>query len=86
MENEAKVYGEGDVTIVLNATTSSVRIFVGTQQVGFITKLSMNLDVKDPQTHLEFGFPQSHDQTTAMKIEEQVRFVKQQVPWVKITR
>jgi hypothetical protein len=86
MENEAKVYGDGDVTIVCNVTTNSARVFVGTQPIGFIQKLRLNLDHKEPQVDLEFTFPQSYDQATALKIEEQVRSVKQQLPWAKVIR
>jgi len=86
MENVAKVYGDGDITIVVNTTTASARVFVGTQQIGYIQKLNLVMDCKEPNVQIEMNFPQSHNADTSLKIEEQVRSVKQQAPWVKITR
>ena len=85
MENEARVFGDGDVTICINMQTASARIYVGTQQVGFVQKLKLELDVTEPRPQLEFIFPQSHSRDTSLKIEEQVRAVKQCVPWAKVS-
>lgn len=86
MQNEARVFGDGDVTIVVNMASASARVYVGTQQVGFLRKLNLSLDSAEPTPQLEFVFPQSHDQNTSLRIEEQVRAVKQHVPWAKVTR
>ncbi len=86
MQNEAKVFGEGDVTIVINMVTASARVYVGTQPVGFLQKLKLELDLTKPNPQLEMAFPQSHDKTASLRIEEQVRAIKQQVPWAKIIR
>jgi hypothetical protein len=86
MVNEARVFGNGDVTIVINMMTSSARVYVGTEPVGFIQKLRLDLDLDQPSPQLEFTFPQSHNRDTATRIEEQVRSVKQQIPWAKIIR
>src|SRR5512135_3521189 len=86
MQNEARVFGDGDVTIVVNMSSASARVYVGTQQVGFLRKLNLSLDSAEPSPQLEFVFPQSHDQTTALRIEEQVRSIKQHLPWAKIIR
>jgi hypothetical protein len=86
MQNEAKVFGEGDVTIVVNMVTASARVYIGTQPVGFLQKLKLDLDITKVNPQLEFTFPQSHDKTASMRIEEQVRAVKQQVPWAKVIR
>jgi len=86
MNNSAKVFGEGDVTIVINMQAAAARIYVGSQLVGFVQKLKLELDLKEPRPQLEFAFPQSHDANTSMRIEEHVRMVKQQVPWAKVIR
>jgi hypothetical protein len=86
MQNEARVFGDGDVTIVVNMVTATARVYVGTQQIGWLQKLKLELDLTKPNPQLELSFPQSHDKNLSMKIEEQVRAVKQQVPWAIITR
>ena len=86
MQNEAKVFGDGDVTIVMNMVTASARVYIGTHQVGLIQKLKLALNMSEPLPQLEFVFPQSHDQTASLRIEEQVRAVRQQLPWAKVTR
>jgi hypothetical protein len=85
MQNEARVFGDGDVTIVVNMTTAAARVYIGQQQIGLIQKLKLELNMNDPLPQLEFTFPQSHDKNASLRIEEQVRAVKQ-VPWVKVTR
>jgi hypothetical protein len=86
MENEAKVFGEGDVTIVVNMMAATARVYVGTQVIGLIQKLRLDLDVNEPLSKIEFTFPQSHDKDSALRIEEQVRSVRQHVPWARISR
>jgi hypothetical protein len=86
MQNEARVFGDGDVTIVFNMITASARVYVGTQQVGFLKRVKLDLDLAQVNPQLEFVFPQSHDPAANMKIEEQIRAVRQQVPWAKLTR
>lgn len=85
MDNEARVFAEGDVTIVVNRQTAAARIYVGTQLIGFVQKLKLELDMQIPNPQLEFIFPKSHDANTSLRIEEQVRAVKQHVPWAKIS-
>lgn len=86
MQNEARVFGDGDVTIVVNMTSASARVYVGTQQVGYLQKLNLSLDLENPSPQLEFVFPQSYDSGVNTRIEEQVRAVRQQVPWAKVIR
>ncbi len=86
MQNEARVFGEGDVTIVVNRTTAAAQIFVGTQRVGFVSNLKLELDTQKPTTQLEFMFPKAFEESTNLRIEEQMRLVKQVAPWVKIIR
>ena len=86
MQNAAKVFGEGDVTIVINRVTTSARVYVGTQQISLLQKIKLDLDFSKPSPQLEFSFPQTHDKETSLRIEEQVRAVKQCIPWAQVTR
>lgn len=86
MQNEAKVFGDGDITIVVNRTTAAARVFAGTQLIGFVHKLKLDLDMKEITPQLEFSFPQSHDQDVNLRIEEQVRAIRQHAPWARINR
>ena len=85
MDGAAKVFGEGDMTIVINMITSAARIYVGTKQIGCVQKLNLHLDVKQTTPQLELEFPRTGDTTTDLRIEEHMREVKK-LPWVKVTR
>ena len=84
MINKARVFGDGDVTIVVNLLSNSTRVFVGTQQIGLLQKLKLDIDVNNPATQLELTFPTSNDTEINSKVEETVRSVKQQLTWAKI--
>jgi hypothetical protein len=80
MENEAKIFGDGDVTIAFNMLTGSARVYIGTQQIGLIQNLKLNINCKEQLTNFELNFPQNPN----IHVEEQIRNVKQLIPWAKV--
>ncbi len=85
MDGSAKVFGDGDVTIVLNMLSGAARVYIGTKQIGFIQKVNLHLDVKQQSPQLEIEFPRTGDQATDLRIEENAREVKR-LPWIKVIR
>ena len=76
---KSKIFGEGDVTITFNSTSESMRVYVGTQEIEFVQNIKFNNDKQS--TSFEITFIGSDDNT---KFEEQIRSVKQQIPWAKV--
>ncbi len=85
MDGAAKVFGEGDVTIVVNMISNAARVYVGTKQIGLIQKLNLHLDMKQTTPQLEMEFPRTGDAQADLRIEESMREVKR-LPWVRVTR
>jgi len=84
-DGEAKVFGDGDITITFNQISACAKVYVGTQQIGFIQglKLELNMDAQIPK--FELKFPTSTEEKTQLSIEENIRVLKM-LPWVSIIR
>jgi len=83
-DGEAKVFGDGDVTIAINQVSGSAKIYIGAQQIQYISEIKLVVDFKNP-TQLELRFPTSNEPNVQLAIEENIRAAKA-LPWVRVVR
>jgi len=76
-----EVFGDGDVTVVVNNTTA--RVYVGSVRLDHVDKVTVESGADG--TALGILFSRSHDADVSRSIEENVRAAKA-LPWVKVLR
>lgn len=84
MKEGARVFGDGDITVVLNAKSSDTRVYIGAKEVSFLSGVKLSTDGSQA-TSIELVFKLPSSPLEVLKIEEQTRAVKQ-FPWVKVAR
>ena len=76
-----EVFGDGDVTIVMNGRQA--RMFVGSVQVEVLDGIKLEVGQDGNGVSLAVSFPKSHEEDVARRIEENARTVRA-APWIRV--
>lgn len=80
----ARVFGDGDVTIAVNAGEAS--LWVGQRRIGMFSELSVRASVDGPPgVQIEIRFQRSHDPAVDKELEENARAAAA-FPWIRVVR